>query len=75
MKNFVADKFHFEPDLYGKIDVNGKNAAPLFDFLKHEKSGLFGDNIKWNFTKFLIDQEGHPVGVLNFSSSGFPSDG
>uniref|UniRef100_A0A0R3RL78 Glutathione peroxidase n=1 Tax=Elaeophora elaphi TaxID=1147741 RepID=A0A0R3RL78_9BILA len=66
VKNFVAEKFHFEPDLYGKIDVNGKNAAPLFDFLKHEKGGLFGDNIKWNFTKFLIDQEGHPVGVMNF---------
>uniref|UniRef100_A0A915PPU2 Glutathione peroxidase n=1 Tax=Setaria digitata TaxID=48799 RepID=A0A915PPU2_9BILA len=61
VKNFVAEKFHFVPDLYAKIDVNGKNAAPLFDFLKHEKGGLFGDNIKWNFTKFLIDQEGHPV--------------
>lgn len=61
VKNFVAEKFHFKPDLYGKIDVNGKNAAPLFDFLKHEKGGLLGDNIKWNFTKFLIDQEGHPV--------------
>ncbi|KAK6105484.1 Glutathione peroxidase 1 [Brugia pahangi] len=61
VKNFVANKFHFEPDLYGKIDVNGKNTAPLFDFLKHAKGGLFGDNIKWNFTKFLIDQEGHPV--------------
>uniref|UniRef100_A0A8R1XWS2 Glutathione peroxidase n=1 Tax=Onchocerca volvulus TaxID=6282 RepID=A0A8R1XWS2_ONCVO len=64
VKNFVADKFHFEPDLYAKIDVNGKNAAPLFDFLKHEKGGLFGDNIKWNFTKFLIDREGHVVSTV-----------
>lgn len=61
VKKFVADKFHFEPDLYAKIDVNGKNAAPLFKFLKKEKGGTFGDNIKWNFTKFLVNQQGHPV--------------
>ncbi|VDM97444.1 unnamed protein product [Thelazia callipaeda] len=61
IKNFVAQKFNFEPDLYAKVDVNGKDASPLFDFLKQAKGGLFGDKIKWNFTKFLIDQEGHPV--------------
>ncbi|KAJ0100855.1 hypothetical protein Patl1_05668 [Pistacia atlantica] len=43
------------------IDVNGKNTAPLFKFLKSEKSGYFGDAINWNFTKFLADKEGKVV--------------
>ncbi|KAJ0047129.1 hypothetical protein Pint_06128 [Pistacia integerrima] len=43
------------------IDVNGKNTAPLFKFLKSEKGGYFGDAIKWNFTKFLADKEGKVV--------------
>ena len=44
-----------------KIDVNGENAHPLFTFLKKQKKGILSDNIKWNFTKFLIDQEGQVV--------------
>jgi glutathione peroxidase len=47
---------------FKKIDVNGKNADPLFTFLKNEKKGTFGNNIKWNFTKFLVDREGNVVG-------------
>ncbi|MDA0778018.1 MAG: glutathione peroxidase [Bacteroidetes bacterium] len=41
-----------------KIDVNGPNAHPIFKFLKKEKSGFLFSTIKWNFTKFLIDQQG-----------------
>mgnify|MGYP000700586868 CR=1 FL=1 len=42
-----------------KIDVNGSNAHPLFEFLKSSAPGLFGSKrIKWNFTKFLIDRNG-----------------
>jgi glutathione peroxidase len=44
--------------LFAKIDVNGKDAHPLFVWLKQQKSGLFGDRIKWNFTKFLLDRQG-----------------
>ena len=44
-----------------KIDVNGENAHPLFTFLKKQKKGILSDNIKWNFTKFLIDREGQVV--------------
>ena len=44
-----------------KIDVNGENAHPLFTFLKKQKKGILSDNIKLNFTKFLIDQEGQVV--------------
>ena len=48
--------------LYAKIDVNGKNAHPLFQHLTTEAPGLLGSkSIKWNFTKFLIDQEGKVV--------------
>jgi len=41
-----------------KIDVNGENTHPLFKYLKEKKSSLFGNKIKWNFTKFLIDRNG-----------------
>lgn len=47
--------------MFSKIEVNGKDAHPLFKFLKKEKGGLMGSKIKWNFTKFLIDRDGKPV--------------
>lgn len=44
------------------MDVNGDDADPLFDFLKSEASGLLGSKaIKWNFTKFLTDKNGHAI--------------
>lgn len=47
--------------LFAKIDVNGENAHPVFKYLKSKLSGFFGSNIKWNFTKFLIDKNGKPI--------------
>lgn len=47
--------------MFSKVEVNGKNAHPLFSFLKKEKSGLLGKRIKWNFTKFLIDKNGKTI--------------
>ena len=47
--------------VFDKINVNGKNAHPLYKHLKKEKSGIFGGSIKWNFTKFLIDKNGNVV--------------
>lgn len=44
-----------------KIDVNGDETHPIFKYLKSELGGLLGSNIKWNFTKFLIDKNGKPV--------------
>ena len=44
-----------------KIDVNGDNAHPLYKWLRSEKSGLLGDKIKWNFTKFLIGKDGRVI--------------
>ena len=47
--------------LFEKIDVNGKDAHPVFQFLKRRLSGFLGGSIKWNFTKFLIDANGKPI--------------
>jgi glutathione peroxidase len=47
--------------IFAKIDVNGENTDPLFSFLKEQKKGIISKNIKWNFTKFLVDQNGQVV--------------
>jgi glutathione peroxidase len=48
--------------LMAKVEVNGPEASPLFDWMKKEAKGLMGStSIKWNFTKFLVDREGHVV--------------
>lgn len=47
--------------MFAKVDVNGETAHPLFKYLKTELKGTFGNRIKWNFTKFLIDSEGKPL--------------
>jgi len=44
--------------LFSKIEVNGDDSHPLYKHLKSEAGGLFGDDIKWNFTKFLIGRDG-----------------
>ncbi len=47
--------------LMEKIEVNGEGEHELYTHLKNEKGGLLGKNIKWNFTKFLVDREGNVV--------------
>lgn len=44
-----------------KIEVNGADSHPLFTYLRNALPGLFGNNIKWNFTKFLIGRDGKPI--------------
>ncbi|XP_066344877.1 probable phospholipid hydroperoxide glutathione peroxidase isoform X1 [Miscanthus floridulus] len=62
---FACTRFKAEFPIFGKlsnqVDVNGGNAAPLYKFLKSERGGLFGERIKWNFTKFLVHKDGHVV--------------
>ena len=48
-------------DMFKKIDVNGKDAHPLYQYLKDEAKGLLSKEIKWNFTKFLIDANGNVI--------------
>lgn len=43
------------------VRVNGADAHPLFKQLTEETKGLFGKNVKWNFTKFLVDRNGQVV--------------
>jgi glutathione peroxidase len=46
----------------GKIDVNGKEAAPVYEFLKSSAPGILGiEAIKWNFTKFLVGKDGQVI--------------
>ena len=61
IQEFCTSKFNVKFQLFDKVDVNGKNQHPLFAYLKSEKSGFITDDIKWNFTKFLIDFNGKPV--------------
>ena len=46
---------------FQKIDVNGENESPLYTWLKEEKGSPLGKNVKWNFTKFLINRQGEVV--------------
>ena len=56
---FCKVNFGLTFPLMAKVDVNGDNASPLFDWMKREQPGLMGSKaIKWNFTKFLIDRSG-----------------
>lgn len=47
--------------MFGKVEVNGSAAHPVFRYLKHELPGVLGGRIKWNFTKFLIGRDGKPL--------------
>ena len=62
IQEFCKLNFGVTFPLMQKIDVNGENASPLFDWMKAEAKGLMGSkSIKWNFTKFLINREGEVV--------------
>jgi glutathione peroxidase len=60
---FCEKNFGVSFPLFAKIEVNGPHAHPLYRFLKNAKRGILGSgNIKWNFTKFLVDRQGNVVG-------------
>ena len=62
IQKFCSLSYNVTFPMFAKIDVNGANAHPLYEFLKSEKSGLLGiEAIKWNFSKFLVDQQGRVV--------------
>jgi glutathione peroxidase len=59
---FCQLNFGVEFPMFAKIDVNGEHADPLFTYLKQQRRGFLGlRRIKWNFTKFVIDREGHVI--------------
>jgi glutathione peroxidase len=60
--NFCSLTYQVSFPMFAKVDVNGDNTHPLFQFLKIAKPGLLGtEGIKWNFTKFLVDRNGEVV--------------
>ena len=60
--NFCKLTYDVSFPVYGKIDVNGDDVAPLYKYLKDEAPGVLGSKgIKWNFTKFLVDRSGKVV--------------
>ena len=60
--NFCSLTYDVTFPVYAKVDVNGADAAPLFEHLKRAAPGLLGSKaIKWNFTKFLVDRAGKVV--------------
>lgn len=62
IQQFCSLNYDVTFPMFAKIEVNGSNAHPLYQFLKKEKPGIVGtEAIKWNFTKFLIDSSGQAV--------------
>jgi len=58
----LYEKYNVSFKIFDKIDVNGPNADPFYDFLKNEQPGVLGTkNIKWNFSKFLVNKDGKVV--------------
>lgn len=56
---FCTMKFNIDFPMFSKVDVNGPDADPLFQFLKEQAPGLLNTKrVKWNFTKFLIARDG-----------------
>lgn len=62
IKRFCSLTYDVSFPMFAKVDVNGGHAHPLFAWLRAQKSGVLGNRIKWNFTKFLVDRSGSVVG-------------
>lgn len=59
---FCTEKYDVSFNVFNKIDVNGKDADPFYNFLKNERPGIMrSKNIKWNFSKFLVNKNGEVV--------------
>jgi glutathione peroxidase len=60
--SFCSTTYDVSFPLFAKIDVNGADAHPLYQYLKGEKPGVLGtEAIKWNFTKFLVNRQGEVI--------------
>ncbi|MDO4754603.1 MAG: glutathione peroxidase [Bacillota bacterium] len=61
IRSLCEVKFGVTFPIFSKIEVNGEGESPLYTFLKSRQKGFLNDNIKWNFTKFLIDRNGEVI--------------
>jgi len=74
IKKFCSEKYQVSFPLFAKIDVKGKDICPLYKYLTGTNVGhRFGGDVKWNFTKFLINRKGQIVG--RFDSKEDPLNG
>ncbi|KAK4785039.1 hypothetical protein SAY86_001728 [Trapa natans] len=62
VQEFACTRFKAEYPIFNKVKVNGPDAHPIYKFLKSRKCGFLSKRVKWNFTKFLVDREGNPIG-------------
>ncbi|KAL2510644.1 putative glutathione peroxidase 4 [Abeliophyllum distichum] len=68
-EQFACTRFKAEYPIFQKVRVNGKDAAPVYKFLKASKGGFLWSSIKWNFTKFLVNKDGQVIGRYGTSTS------
>ena len=61
IQTFCKTKYDVNFPVMKKIEVNGSNSHPLYEYLKSEKTGILTEAIKWNFTKFLVDRDGNVI--------------
>jgi glutathione peroxidase len=62
IKTFCSTRYDVTFPMFAKIEVNGDDADPLYQWLKSEGKGILGsESVKWNFTKFLVDENGQVV--------------
>lgn len=73
IKQFCDLNFNISFELFSKIEVNGENTHPLYQHLKSEAPGILGSKgIKWNFTKFLVNNQGEVI--KRYSPTTKPAD-
>ena len=72
ISKFCTTKYGVTFPMFMKIDVNGENADPIYKYLKNVLPGTSGNEIKWNFTKFLLDRNGNPF--KRYGSTTTPED-
>ena len=61
IQTFCKTKYDVNFPVMKKVEVNGSNTHPLYEYLKSEKTGILTEAIKWNFTKFLVDRDGNVI--------------
>ena len=61
IEEFCQANYGVSFPMFSKVDVKGDHAHPLFNYLTKEQKGLLTEDIKWNFTKFLVDKDGKVV--------------
>jgi len=73
IKTFCTGKYNVTFPMAAKVSVKGDDIAPIFDWLTHKaKNGVMDAEIKWNFTKFLLDENG--ILITKFDSPVTPMD-